>query len=145
MTSQLAQFQSKLELPTFIPTIPHFFASFPTSFSFTPFLTSFSFAPFLTSFSFAPFLTSFSFAPFLTSFSFIPSYPCSLFSSFIPRSDPNDEVSRVAVLQWISLSDFYIWPHISQFNSWEELFTLLVRTYVRENVHISFFFGSFIY
>ena len=98
MTSQLAQFQSKLELPTFIPTLPHFFA---------------------------PFLSP----PFL---------PLS------PRSDPNDEVSRVAVLQWISLSDFYIWPHISQFNSWEELFTLLVRTYVRENVHISIFFGSFI-
>lgn len=30
------------------------------------------------------------------------------------RSDPNDEFSFDAVLEWISLADFYVWPHIIQ-------------------------------
>eukprot|EP01038_Epipyxis_sp_PR26KG_P011928 gene11928-15963_t len=36
--------------------------------------------------------------------------------------DPNNEFSVEAVLEWIKLSDFYQWPHITQFNSFNQLF-----------------------
>ena len=35
-------------------------------------------------------------------------------SSSHMTSDPNDEFSEAAVLEWISLADFYVWPHITQ-------------------------------
>mmetsp|Transcript_18555 Transcript_18555/g.31096 ORF Transcript_18555/g.31096 Transcript_18555/m.31096 type:complete len:233 (-) Transcript_18555:210-908(-) len=40
--------------------------------------------------------------------------------------DPNDDSSEQAILAWISLADFYQWPHIQQFDSWQELFRMLV-------------------
>lgn len=44
------------------------------------------------------------------------------------RSDPNDEMNENSVLEWISLADFYQWPHITLFKSWEDLFVLLITT-----------------
>jgi hypothetical protein len=44
------------------------------------------------------------------------------------KSDPNNEFSREAVLEWIKLADFYQWPHIQQFDTWEELYTMLYST-----------------
>jgi hypothetical protein len=43
----------------------------------------------------------------------------------VPASDPNNEFDGAAVLEWISLSDFYDWPHIQTFDSWNDLFGLL--------------------
>jgi len=42
--------------------------------------------------------------------------------------DPNNELSYDAVLEWIELADFYQWPHIVRFNSWEDLFEKLCST-----------------
>lgn len=39
--------------------------------------------------------------------------------------DPNDEVSFDAILHWISFADFYQWPHITQFSSFDDLFRIL--------------------
>jgi hypothetical protein len=41
-------------------------------------------------------------------------------------SDPNDDYNVTAILEWIQLSDFYQFPHIIQFNTFEE-FILLQR------------------
>jgi len=41
------------------------------------------------------------------------------------RSDPNDEFNRTAVLEWTSLSDYYKWPHITLFHSFDHLMELL--------------------
>eukprot|EP01036_Dinobryon_divergens_P031266 gene31266-40635_t len=46
-------------------------------------------------------------------------------SSSLMISDPNDEFSEAAVLEWISLADFYVWPHITQFSSWDDLLSKL--------------------
>ena len=46
----------------------------------------------------------------------------------VPLSDPNNEFSYEAVLEWVKLSDFYTWPHIQTFNTWNELFTMLGDT-----------------
>lgn len=55
-------------------------------------------------------------------------------SSTIPRhpnstcslhGDPNDEFSAAAIEEWIKLSDFYTWPHVTTFESWEDLFAKL--------------------
>jgi hypothetical protein len=35
------------------------------------------------------------------------------------KHDPNNEFSYEAVLEWVRLSDFYVWPHIRQFSSWD--------------------------
>ena len=40
-------------------------------------------------------------------------------------SDPNDEYNRDAIFEWLSLSDYYQWPYVRLFDSWEELFTML--------------------
>lgn len=40
-------------------------------------------------------------------------------------SDPNNEFDQSAVLEWIQTADFYVWPHITQFSSFEELYKLL--------------------
>ena len=35
--------------------------------------------------------------------------------------DPNDEFSEEAVRAWVSLSDFYVWPHVQTFSSFDDL------------------------
>ena len=40
-------------------------------------------------------------------------------------SDPNDDIKYQAILDWVSLSDFYTFPHIRQFSSWDDLFQQL--------------------
>ena len=35
--------------------------------------------------------------------------------------DPNNEKDEAAIKFWISFSDFYVWPHIQTFGSWDEL------------------------
>jgi hypothetical protein len=50
-----------------------------------------------------------------------PNSSCSL------TSDPNDEFSPSALLDWLAYSDFYQWPHVVQFDSFAELFRLLQR------------------
>lgn len=42
--------------------------------------------------------------------------------------DPNEESDFDGILQWISLSDFYQFPHVAQFSSFEHLATLLHST-----------------
>ncbi len=49
-------------------------------------------------------------------------------SSSAFKYDPNNELDYDAILEWIKLADFYEFPHIIQFNSWSELFSLLVTT-----------------
>lgn len=39
--------------------------------------------------------------------------------------DPNDEFSYEAVLTWVKLADFYQFPFVVTFGSWEEMFALL--------------------
>jgi hypothetical protein len=39
--------------------------------------------------------------------------------------DPNNEFDEAAVKEWITLADFYQWPYITQFDSFEELFAQL--------------------
>jgi hypothetical protein len=55
-----------------------------------------------------------------------------LLSPFVQRremkSDPNNDLSYEAVLEWISLSDFYQFPFVLQFSSWKELLSLLLTT-----------------
>jgi hypothetical protein len=50
----------------------------------------------------------------------------------VPASDPNNEFDSAAVLEWISLSDFYVWPHIQTFDSWDDLFALLTGSGYRD-------------
>lgn len=46
-------------------------------------------------------------------------------SSSPMQSDPNDEFSEGALTEWLALSDFYQWPHIHVFDSFQELFEQL--------------------
>lgn len=41
------------------------------------------------------------------------------------KTDPNNDKSYDAVLEWVQLADFYQWPHIQQFSSWPELMRLV--------------------
>lgn len=41
-------------------------------------------------------------------------------------SDPNDEYSRETLKDWLKLADFYMWPFITTFSSFEELFEMLM-------------------
>lgn len=41
-------------------------------------------------------------------------------ASHVPH-DPNNEFDQEAIKYWISYADFYQWPHITQFGSWDEL------------------------
>uniref|UniRef100_A0A7S2SSM8 Uncharacterized protein n=1 Tax=Rhizochromulina marina TaxID=1034831 RepID=A0A7S2SSM8_9STRA len=52
------------------------------------------------------------------------SYPVAL--------DPNNEFDHDAIKYWIKFADFYQWPHIVQFNSWEELLTKLASADLNE-------------
>lgn len=67
-------------------------------------------------------------------------------SSAIPRaqnstsrltSDPNDDSSYEAILQWVTLSDLYSFPHIQQFTSWQHLFDQLTSHDTRSLREIS--------
>lgn len=44
------------------------------------------------------------------------------------QSDPNNEDSFDAILEWIKLADFYSFPFTIQFQSWDELIRLLQTT-----------------
>lgn len=46
-------------------------------------------------------------------------------NSSVPKSDPNDEFTHDAILEWVKLADFYQWPHIAVFDTWEQLFAQL--------------------
>ena len=39
--------------------------------------------------------------------------------------DPNNEFSLESVRAWVGLADFYTWPHVTTFDSFEQLFSLL--------------------
>ena len=39
--------------------------------------------------------------------------------------DPNDEFNESSLLSWLSLADFYQWPYVTTFDSWNELFSRL--------------------
>ena len=42
--------------------------------------------------------------------------------------DPNNDIDYDAILHWIRLSDFYTFPFVTQFTSFEHLFRLLATT-----------------
>ncbi len=53
--------------------------------------------------------------------------------------DPNNELERNAIRYWIKFSDFYQWPHITYYNSVDELVTKLRTTnltQVSENMKV---------
>jgi hypothetical protein len=35
--------------------------------------------------------------------------------------DPNNDNDEEAIKYWLQLSDFYVWPHIQTYDSWEDL------------------------
>jgi hypothetical protein len=35
--------------------------------------------------------------------------------------DPNNDVDEDAIKYWLQFSDFYVWPHIQTYDSWEDL------------------------
>lgn len=39
--------------------------------------------------------------------------------------DPNNEYDLGSVTAWVALADFYTWPHVTTFDSFEQLFSLL--------------------
>ena len=45
-----------------------------------------------------------------------------------PKYDPNDELSREAMLHWFAFGDFYEWPHIVHYDSWDDLLVKLEET-----------------
>jgi hypothetical protein len=57
--------------------------------------------------------------------SMLPRHPS---SSSKMRSDPNDDNNVTAVLDWVRLGDYYIFPHVVLFDSFEHLFDLLQKT-----------------
>jgi len=52
--------------------------------------------------------------------------------------DPNDEFSESSVLSWVSLADFYQWPHVTTFDSWYELFSRLHTLLFEDTGHSGF-------
>jgi hypothetical protein len=46
--------------------------------------------------------------------------------------DPNNEFDRNAIRYWLKFSDFYQWPHITYFNSTDDLATKLMTTNLTE-------------
>jgi hypothetical protein len=46
--------------------------------------------------------------------------------------DPNNEFDRSAIRYWLQFSDFYQWPHITYYNSTEELAIKLTTTNLRQ-------------
>jgi hypothetical protein len=53
-------------------------------------------------------------------------------SSSALYSDPNDDFSSSAVLEWVSLADFYVFPHVVQFDSFDELMEIIQITNLTE-------------
>lgn len=51
-----------------------------------------------------------------------------LSTSNISKYDPNDDIHKEAALAWLQFSDFYQWPHIIIFTSWDHLMELLRTT-----------------
>lgn len=51
--------------------------------------------------------------------------PKSLHSKSAMKHDPNNDADRSALLEWLPLSDFYTFPHVTTFDSWENLFDLV--------------------
>lgn len=43
-------------------------------------------------------------------------------------SDPNNDLNVESVLEWIKLADFYVFPHVTTFTSFDHLMDLLKRT-----------------
>lgn len=41
------------------------------------------------------------------------------------KHDPNNELSREALLEWVQLADFYVYPNITTFKSFNDLVTLI--------------------
>lgn len=35
--------------------------------------------------------------------------------------DPNNDRDEAAIKYWLKFSDFYVWPHIQTYDSWEDL------------------------
>jgi hypothetical protein len=46
--------------------------------------------------------------------------------------DPNNEFDRNAIRYWLQFSDFYQWPHITYFNSTDDLAMKLINTNLTE-------------
>jgi len=46
--------------------------------------------------------------------------------------DPNNELDRNAIRYWLQFSDFYQWPHITYFNSTDDLAMKLINTNLTE-------------
>jgi hypothetical protein len=42
-----------------------------------------------------------------------------------PDADPNNEFDPVGIAHWLQFSDFYQWPHVKTFDSWEDLVSQL--------------------
>lgn len=53
-------------------------------------------------------------------------------SSSTLNLDPNNESSMETLMQWLPLSDFYQWPHLVVFDSWEDLFEKLLIVNLEE-------------
>ena len=39
--------------------------------------------------------------------------------------DPNNDIDKNSFLHWIQYADYYQWPHIIQFDSWERLMAIV--------------------
>ena len=61
--------------------------------------------------------------------SVLPRHPDS--SSILTDVDPNNDLDKDAILAWLQFADFYQWPHISVFNSWEHLWELFRTSNLR--------------
>ena len=55
----------------------------------------------------------------------LPRHPHSTATSSL---DPNNEFDREAILEWVSLADFYQFPHVTQFNSVSEFASVVAST-----------------
>jgi hypothetical protein len=61
----------------------------------------------------------------------------------VPLSDPNNEFSAEAVLEWVRLADFYQWPHVLQFDSLDQLLAMLSSSSSRLFREVSMHMGEF--
>jgi hypothetical protein len=53
------------------------------------------------------------------------------------KYDPNNELSKEALLEWLPLSDFYTFPNITTFDSWNQLFHVTTSVTLSEYQMIS--------
>jgi hypothetical protein len=42
--------------------------------------------------------------------------------------DPNNDTDEASIKYWLQYSDFYLWPHIQTFDSWDDLFSKCAHT-----------------